>query len=49
VVAIEPAHPVLVGNTFDDSAARAVSLPVGSDTGAVTKFNFFLTGRRAMP
>jgi serine/threonine protein phosphatase PrpC len=49
VVASEPAHPVLVGNTFDDSAARAVSLPAGIDTGAVAKFNFFLTGRRTMP
>jgi serine/threonine protein phosphatase PrpC len=44
VVANDPARPVLVGNTFDDSAARAVSLPTGSDASAITKYNFFLTG-----
>jgi hypothetical protein len=49
VAASDPARPVLVGNTFDDSAARAVSLPAGSDTPAVTKFNFFLPSQRVRP
>jgi serine/threonine protein phosphatase PrpC len=46
VAAMEPAHPVLAGNTFDDIAARALSLPPGSDTGATLKFNFFVAGQR---
>jgi serine/threonine protein phosphatase PrpC len=49
VVAADPARPVLVGNTFDDPAVRAVSLPAGVDASTVTRFNFFLTGQRVRP
>jgi PPM family protein phosphatase len=49
VVVTDPARPVLIGNTFDVNAARAISLPAGMDGGAISKFNFFLTGPRVMP
>jgi hypothetical protein len=49
IAASDPAHPALAGNTFDDTAARAVSLPAGSDLSAVSRFNFFLTSQRVRP
>ncbi|HZP92279.1 MAG TPA: right-handed parallel beta-helix repeat-containing protein, partial [Burkholderiales bacterium] len=49
VAATDPARPTLLGNTFDDTAARAVTLAGGSDAPAVSKFNFFLTGQRVRP
>jgi hypothetical protein len=49
VVVTDPARPVLIGNTFDDSAARAIRLPAGVDSNAIPKFNFFLTAPRVGP
>ena len=49
VVVTDPARPVLIGNTFDDNAARTISLPAGMDGSAIPKFNFFLTGQRVRP
>jgi PPM family protein phosphatase len=49
VVVSQGSRPVLIGNTFDDTAVRAISLPPDSDGAAAAKFNFFITGQRVMP
>ncbi len=41
----EPARPVLVGNTFADNGAEAVSIPKSIDAAPIKKFNFFVNGK----
>jgi len=40
-----PAHPVLIGNTFQDNGAEPVRIPGDTDKDAITKFNFFLPAK----
>ena len=47
VVVTDPARPVLIGNTFDDNAARAISLPAGMDGSADPQVQFFPARRPA--
>ena len=46
VIVEEPAHPILIGNTFGDNGGVPVRTPVGMDQGPIEKFNFFLPAAR---
>jgi serine/threonine protein phosphatase PrpC len=46
VLVEEPAHPVLIGNTFGDNGGEPVRIPEGMDRDPITKFNFFLPSKQ---